>query len=118
MDPVLPPPERAPTVTPERAPFASPERAPVSPSAPSTYDLSNYAPFLADDTLDISTHDLPVIEQHRERMRLDNNGDTDTLQDDTRHSTRRLQQKNGFGMKNTKLMFPSLMNSIVLVLIH
>ena len=84
------PPERAPSLSPERAPHDSPERAPDFPSSLS--DVDDYAPFLADDTLDLSIHDLPIIAQNRERKGsdVDQDGDHNVL--GTRRSKRRLQR--------------------------
>ena len=65
-----------------------PERAPDSPSS----DLSDYAPFLADDTLDESIRDLSVVEQNRERMRADEDGGGVEDTNGVRRSKRCLQR--------------------------
>ena len=94
------PPERAPVTSPERAPAPTseiaplppPKRAPGPPSTHPTSDLSDYAPFLADDTLDVSIRDLPVIEQNRERIRADEEGGNTDNSSGARRSKRRLQR--------------------------
>ena len=75
----------------ESAHLPPPERAPVTPSTHTTSDLSDYAPFLADDTLDVSIRDVPVIEQNRERMRADEDGGSVENTNGARRSKQRLQ---------------------------